>query len=128
MFVADELVADVSFPVARGRLAGLARGGWLGAASEAAYQDGFTTVIRVGPVGDRPGAAKRVRVRFLDPVHRGEAMTVGLRWEATGLSGALFPVLDADISLTPAGSQATRLALAAPTGRRWTAWEPPSTR
>ncbi|HEX9537282.1 MAG TPA: hypothetical protein VGA04_03810 [Streptosporangiaceae bacterium] len=27
------------------------------------------------------------------------------------MSGALFPVLDADISLTPAGSQATRLAL-----------------
>jgi hypothetical protein len=112
VFVAHELVADVSFLLARGRLASLARGGWLGAASEDAYQDGFTAVIRVGPFRDRPGASKRVRVRFLDPVHRGEAMTVGLRWEAAGLSGALFPVLDADISLTPAGSQATRLALA----------------
>ena len=112
VFVAHELRVGVSFPVARGRLAALARGGWLGTASEDAYQEGFTTVIQVGPFGDRPGAAKRVRVRFLDPVHRGEAMTVGLRWEATGLTGALFPVLDADISLSPAGEEATRLALA----------------
>ena len=111
VFVAHELRVGVSFPVARGRLAGLARGGWLGTASEDAYQDGFTTVIRVGPFGDRPGASKRVRVRFLDPVHSSEAMTVGLRWEATGITGVLFPVLDADISLSPAGEEATRLAL-----------------
>ncbi len=37
---------------------------------------------------------------------------MALRWEATSLSGALSPVLDADISLIPAGSQETRLALA----------------
>lgn len=112
MFVAHELTADVSFPLAQQRLSSLARGGWLGTASQDAYQDGFTTVIRVGPFGDRPGASKRVRVHFLDPVHRGESMTMGMRWEATGITGALFPVLDADISLTPAGADATRLALA----------------
>lgn len=112
MFVTHELIADVSFPLARQRLSSLVHEGWLGAASEDAYQDGFTTVIRVGPFMDRPGASKRVRVRFLDPVHRGEAMTVGARWEATGITGALFPVLDADINLTPAGAKATRLALA----------------
>jgi hypothetical protein len=38
-------------------------------------------------------------------------MTVGMRWEATGLTGGLFPVLDADISLAPDGEQKTRLAL-----------------
>ena len=36
---------------------------------------------------------------------------MGLRWEATGITGVLFPVLDADISLSPAGEEATRLAL-----------------
>jgi hypothetical protein len=112
VFVAHELTADVSFPVAQGRLDSLVHGGWLKAASLDAYQDGFTTVIRVGPFGDRPGLSKRVRVRFLGPVHRGGAMTVGMRWEATGVSGALFPVLDADITLTPAAAEAARLALA----------------
>ena len=37
-------------------------------------------------------------------------MTLVLRWEATGVISALFPVLDADISLTPAGQQGTLLA------------------
>jgi hypothetical protein len=69
-------------------------------------------VIRVGPVGDAAAASKLVRVRYLDPVCRGDVMTLALRWEATGVTGALFPVLDADITLTPAGHQATRLALA----------------
>jgi hypothetical protein len=34
-----------------------------------------------------------------------------LRWEATGPAGRLFPVLDADITLMPAGEQ-TRLVVA----------------
>ena len=98
--------------MAQRRLDSLVREGWLRAASQDAYQDGFTTVIRVGPFGDRPGISKRVRVHFLGPVHRGEAMTVGMRWEVTGITGPLFPVLDADITLTPAGAAAARLALA----------------
>jgi len=106
------MTVDVTVSAAQAQLATLAREGWLGRASENAYEDGFSTLIRVGPLGGLPGASKQVRVRFLDPVHRGEMMTVGLRWEATGITGGLFPVLDADISLTPAGGQATRLALA----------------
>jgi hypothetical protein len=45
-------------------------------------------------------------------------MTVGLRWEATGTAGGLFPMLDADISISPAGEgtspagkESARLAL-----------------
>jgi hypothetical protein len=43
-------------------------------------------------------------------------MTVGLRWEATGPAGSLFPVLDANISILPGqdegdGEQTARLAL-----------------
>lgn len=111
MFVAHELIASVSFPIACSRLASLIQDGRLRAASEAAYQDGFTTVIRVGPFGDRPVASKRVRARFLDPVSRSATMTVAVRWEATGFAGTMFPVFDADIILSPADGGATRLAL-----------------
>jgi hypothetical protein len=54
-----------------------------------------------------PVAAKLVRVRFLDPVYRGDVMTVGLRWEATGPAGSLFPVLDTDIAISPGGQEGT---------------------
>jgi hypothetical protein len=104
-------VLDVGFPAAQARLVNLARRGGLSSASKAAHADELSAVVRVGPFGDAAGASKLVRVRYLDPVCRGDVMTLALRWEATGVTGALFPVLDADITLTPAGHQAT-LALA----------------
>jgi hypothetical protein len=112
MFVADEIVLDIGFPAAQARLVNLARRGGLGSASRAAYADEQSAMIRVGPFGDAAGASKLVRVRFLAPVCRGDVMTLALRWEATGVTGSLFPVLDADIMLSPAGEHATRLALA----------------
>jgi hypothetical protein len=112
MFVADEIVLDIGFPAAQARLVNLARRGGLSGASRAAYADELSAVIRVGPFGDAAGASKLVRVRFLDPVCRDDVMTLALRWEATGVTSALFPVLDADITLTPAGQQVTRLSLA----------------
>jgi hypothetical protein len=39
-------------------------------------------------------------------------MSVGLRWEAAGAAGSLFPVLDATITISPAGRSTARLALA----------------
>jgi hypothetical protein len=111
MFIADEIVFDVGFSAAQARLVNLARRGGLSGTSRPAYADELSAVIRVGPVGDAAGASKLVRVRFLDPVCHGDVMTLALRWEATGVTGALFPVLDADITLSPAGQQATRLAL-----------------
>lgn len=112
MFVADELVLEVGFQAAQARLLNLARTGVLGGVSAAAYEGGLAAEIRVGPLGDLPGASKLVRVRFLDPVYSDDAMRLPLRWEATGASSGLFPVLDADISLGPAGEQMTRLSLA----------------
>lgn len=112
MFVADEIMLDIGFPAAQARLVNLARRGGLSGASRAAYADELSAVIRVGPYGGAAGTSKLVRVRFLDPDRRGDVMTLVLRWEATGVTGALFPVLDADITLTSAGQQATRLVLA----------------
>jgi hypothetical protein len=96
---------------ARVRLAQIASASGLVSASQAAYQDGLTHLTRVGPFGDTPGLSKLVAVRVLDPVYREDLMTVALRWEATGTAGGLFPVLDANISLSPAGEHPTRLAL-----------------
>jgi hypothetical protein len=112
MFVADEIMLDIGFTAAQARLVNLARQGGLSGASRAAYADELSAVIRVGPFGGAAGSSKLVRIRFLEPVCRGDVMTLALRWEAAGVTGALFPVLDADITLTPAGQQATRLALA----------------
>jgi hypothetical protein len=82
-------------------------------ASEAAYKSGLAGLVRVGPLGEVPGASKLVQVSFLDPRSTSDdAMTLALRWEATGVTGGLFPVLDADIRLSAAGEQQTRLALA----------------
>ncbi len=39
-------------------------------------------------------------------------MSVGLRWEAAGSTGGMFPVLDATITISPAGEETARLALA----------------
>jgi hypothetical protein len=36
---------------------------------------------------------------------------IALRWEATGATGELFPVLDAELTLTPDGQTRTRLEL-----------------
>ncbi len=56
--------------------------------------------------------SKLVEVHFLDVVTRGESAVLTLRWEAAGPGGRLFPALDADIWLTPAGEHSARLSLA----------------
>lgn len=112
MFVAQELVLDVPAWDARARLTDLVRCGDLAGSSATAYEAGLDGMMRVGPFGDVPGASKLVRVQFLDPVQRAEVVTLGMRWEATGAAGGLFPVLDADITLAPAADDKTRLSLA----------------
>jgi hypothetical protein len=112
MFVAAEELLDLSLPAAAARLANLARGGPLTRASEAAYGDGLTGLVRVGPLGAAPGMSKLVEVDFLEVVTCGESAVLALRWQATGPGGGLFPALDADMSLTPAGEHSTRLSLA----------------
>jgi hypothetical protein len=113
VFVAGEVLLDLSFPAAASRLATLARGGSLTRASQEAYDDGLTGLVLVGPPGAAAGMSKLVEVYFLEVATRGESAVLTLRWEATGPDGRLFPALDADLSLTPAGQLSTRLSLAA---------------
>jgi len=112
MFVAAEVLVDLSFPAAAARLANLARGGSLTRASEGAYGAGLAGLARVGPLGAVPGMSRLVKVHVREVVIRGESAVLALRWDATGPGGRLFPALDADIRLTPAGERSTRLSLA----------------
>jgi hypothetical protein len=111
MFVSDQRLCPVGIGAARARLVNLAHGGWLGGASAAAYRDGLDQLLWVGPFGEVPGLSRLVQAHFLDPVERDGSVTVGMRWEATGVTGRLFPALDADITLTAEGDQATAVTL-----------------
>ena len=112
MFVADEITLGASYPDARAGLLRLTQGGWLSDASGDAYTEGLAGLVRVGPFGDMIVASKLVRVLLLEPVEREGSLTLSLRWEATGVMDRLFPVLDANIILIPAGENASQLALA----------------
>lgn len=111
VFVRDEVLLDVSFPAARDRLASLIRGGLLGSASAQAYGEEITGQARFGPPGSAPGPPRLVQVRFQHLTASGDSSRVALRWEAAGPGGGLFPALDADITLAPAGEQAATLTL-----------------
>jgi hypothetical protein len=112
MFIGHEIRLGVSYPDARAGLVRLTHGGWLSDASGGAYAEGLADLVRVGPLGDMPGASKLVRVLLLEPVERDGSVTLSLRWEATGVIGRLFPVLDANIILVAAGENQSQLALA----------------
>jgi hypothetical protein len=111
MFVGHEITLGAAYPDARAGLMGLTHGGWLSDASGDAYAEGVAGLVRVGPFGETPGASKLVRVLLLEPVERDSSLTLSLRWEATGPMGRLFPVLDANIILIPAGENESQLAL-----------------
>jgi hypothetical protein len=108
MFVADEILVDASFSDAQARLANLAHGDSLTSASKRAYGDGLAGLMRAGP----PGTSELAEVFSRDLVSHDAAAVLTLRWQATGPGGRLFPALDADITLTPAGEHGTRLSLA----------------
>ena len=104
-------MVDVTFEVARIRLDNLARGGWLAGASGDAYGEWGRGLARVGPLSSAPGLSRLVDVRFRPVAMRERSAVLAVRWEASGPGGGLFPVLDADITLTPRGESATLLAL-----------------
>ncbi len=110
MFVRDEVPVDAGLEVARDRLAKL--DGWFLSASEDAYSEGLTGLIRIGPLGAAPRISRLVEVRFRDLAARDDRGGLALRWEVPGLGGGLFPVLDADLVLTSVAEDTTLLTLA----------------
>jgi len=105
MFVSDEMRIPVSAAAAATRLAALTAGGSLAGLSHAAWGDG------IGRVGAVPGISELVLVQFREPVRRGPVTVLTLRWQAADTRGALFPVLDADITLSSDGDHATLIGL-----------------
>src|SRR5215470_11688377 len=112
MFARHEIVLDLDFRTARARLALLMRGDWLDSVSQDAYAEGLSGQLRVGPFGSVPGMSKLVEVRLLEPVPHDDVVVLPLRWEATGRMGRLFPVLDANLTLSETGGGRAVLGLA----------------
>jgi hypothetical protein len=111
MFAAHDVTIDAPYREVSGRLTHLLNRDGLHGVSEAAYKGALEFTLRVGPFGEVRGLSRLVRVRTLQPIRRDDRMAVALRWEATGSTGELFPVLDAELVLTPAGEERSRLEL-----------------
>ena len=106
MFVADEVLLDVQYAAARGRLARLIRAGLL-SPSQDAYDHGTVGLDRASA----GGLSKLVTVQVSELALAGETNGVAIRWQASGPGSGLFPVLDADIVLAPADDRHTLLTL-----------------
>jgi hypothetical protein len=110
VFTADEILVAARFDAVRCQLEHLARDGVLLGAAEYAYGAGITGL------GEAAGPAVRMSrlagVRAEDIAEIPDGARLGLRWEAIGPDGAVYPVLDAALTVTPAGETATLLALA----------------
>jgi len=118
MFIGAETQLTASFGHAQAGLAQLIRGGLLGRASGDAYDEWRTALARDGPWGTASwGTAltmsRLARVHVCNTTAREDLAIWPLRWEVTRPPGALVPVLDADIRLTPAGAEASLLAVLA---------------
>ena|SRR5690242_8136077 len=101
MFVSDQAMLNISFEVALARLATLTGSGALTRVSAEASAAGTSS-------GMRPLA----RSRFRDLVMQPGLAVLAVRWETGDPDGEPFPVLDADLTLTPAGPGAALLQLA----------------
>jgi hypothetical protein len=113
MFLGAETRLTAGFGHAQAKLADLIRGGLLERASGGVYDEWRTALARDGPWGTALGMPRLARVQSGDTASRGDLAIWPLRWEVTGPHGALVPVLDADIKLTPAGADASLLAVSA---------------
>ena len=111
MFIAAQIRLDAGFSDARAKLAGLVRGGLLGRASGGAYGQWQAGLARAGPRAVMLGMSRLARVRVRGTVIQGDSATWAMRWEMAGRHGTLVPALDAEIKLTPAGQDATLLAV-----------------
>jgi hypothetical protein len=109
----------VSFGTGRARLGLLARDGVLLRACHAAYSDGIAGLAQAA--GPAAGLSRLAAVGLADLADTDHCARMALRWEALAADGKVFPALEADVMLTPAGEQITPLAVAG-TYRRPPGW------
>ena len=109
MFIGDHVLLNIGFAVARARLGILAGGGLLLGASEHAYAE--TNAGLTDTAGSVAGVSRLAGVRPGDVTETSGGAQLPVHWEVTAGGGTLFPVLDADLILTPAGQATTVFAL-----------------
>ncbi len=111
MFIGTQIRLEVSLNTAEAKLKNMAHDGLLGRASGGAYDEWQAGLARAGQRGTMLGMSRLARVGIRDMVTHGDSAIWALRWEVTDRRGALVPALDAEIKLTPAGEDATVLAV-----------------
>jgi len=111
MFVVGEALVDVRFDTACAMLASVLHDDVLLTASQDAYTEAAAGLAQAGPVAPVSGVSRLAEVKFREPLTCNDSVVVTLRWEAIGPGGELFPALDADLTLVPAGPGATSLRL-----------------
>ena len=108
--VGDRILLDADFRDARARLGILASDQTLLWASEEAYGEGITALVKAA--GPTAGLTRLAGVRPADLAAADHCAHITLRWDAIAADGTLFTALDGDLMLVPAGDEATALALA----------------
>jgi hypothetical protein len=108
--VGGRVLLDASFRAVRVRLGILDRDGMLARASEVAYGEAVTGLVKA--VGPAAGLTRLAGVRLGGLAGTDDCTHIGLRWEAIAADGTLFTALDADLMLVPVADQVTALALA----------------
>ena len=107
--VGERVLVNASFYAARSRLGLLARDGMLLWASETAYGEGVTSLVKLA--GPAAGLTRLADVCLEDLAETDDCAHIALQWEAIAADGKLFTTLDADLMLAPAGDQVTALSL-----------------
>jgi hypothetical protein len=110
VFVGDHILMDVCLDSAWRQLERLAGDGVLLSAFEFAYGAGIAGLVEAA--GLAAGMSRLVGVQPGDLRETEGCARLWLRWEAIGSDGTLFPALDADLTLSPAGENTTSLTLA----------------
>ncbi len=108
--VGDRVLLNTSFRAGLARLKILANDGMLPWASEVAYGEGITDLVKAA--GPAAGLTRLAAVRLDDLAETHDCAHIALHWVAIAADGKLFTALDADLMLAPAGDQITALALA----------------
>ena len=107
MIVRSKVVAEAPLVVVAARTLRHLGGRDFDQAASTALGTDAPTLIRAGLAG----LTKQVSVHTLEPVYSAQRVVIPIRWVATGISGELFPVLDANLELHAAADDTTELVL-----------------
>jgi hypothetical protein len=103
------VLLDASFRAARARLGILARDGMLAWASEVAYGEAITGLVKAA--GPAAGLTRLAGVCLGDLAGTDDCAHIRLQWKAIAADGKLFTALDADLMLAPAGDTGPNASL-----------------